>query len=684
MIDGTVNSMVNGLGKLCGASGGSSPCMEMFDKGFRQCVTAVGVVPDNFFKMLADQPLPNGVSKDSLKQATCQTDAKNKLIQCATVLVGQIKKTCENQDTIIVGTMLQNMMGAHEAVCTGKPYNPDQCVKTFEDGLNVCAKKILNLESKVVLMVLQDKALPPGQDGPALKKTICGKWKELEMCGKDVILAAGCARNQLLQVEAMFANIMITVATTCNIQSIPGACLLKLEKNFGECYGKVGLSPDIYLSNDTEHAGSLIGANEAEAEVYCKKKHDLFTCMQEVVNNCKGAEQTLSLTGFDLHAMERAVGLLCRDVPDYLAGLRCFKQPSEAARVCMEKMAMTVTDLSTKQISQGLKMDKFFEGFCSARVEHVACDGAAWPECDKAAIDLKNRFECNLIPSRCYDSHKDHIDEICADSAPPMPNVHEPKKQDELPDCAKDIQNTMGKCFQSVNMSPDLFLINVTDDRRNFIGDADKAKQFCSSRNSVFQCMRQALKSCPHAEHVLAFWGHEQDALEEAVDVVCNALPVYTKGLSCFSNGDSKVRQCTSNTRTKLVSLVDKQVEKKLSSDLYFRDFCSIRVEHLRCDLNVWSGSCEDDVIGLKTEFECKLIQEHCKNLQVSNFKQICNDDTYNGSPSGGSGSSLGGSGGTSGTKGTSANQGGSGSSAVSAQILAVLASVFASVVFLF
>lgn len=35
------------------------------------------------------------------------------------------------------------------------------------------------------------------------------------MCGKDVVLAAGCARSQLLGVEATFANMMITVATFC-------------------------------------------------------------------------------------------------------------------------------------------------------------------------------------------------------------------------------------------------------------------------------------------------------------------------------------------------------------------------------------------------------------------------------------------------------------------------------------
>ena len=52
-------------------------------------------------------------------------------------------------------------------------------------------------------------------------------------------------------------------------------------------------------------------------------------------------------------------------------------------------------------------------------------------------------------------------------------------------------------------------------------------------------------------------------------------------------------------------------------------------MEHLRCDLNGWRQSCGADVVGLKTELECDLIQEHCRNLQVGNFKSLCNDQTY-------------------------------------------------------
>ena len=44
------------------------------------------------------------------------------------------------------------------------------------------------------------------------------------------------------------------------------------------------------------------------------KRHPLYICMSKVIHQCPGAEQTMSMTGFDLAAMERAVGMLCDDI----------------------------------------------------------------------------------------------------------------------------------------------------------------------------------------------------------------------------------------------------------------------------------------------------------------------------------------------------------------------------------
>ncbi|XP_060578871.1 uncharacterized protein LOC132735862 isoform X2 [Ruditapes philippinarum] len=678
MMDGTVNSMVSGLGNLCGAPSQGSACMKNFDTGFRQCLTSIQINPDHFFMLLADQPLPTGVSKDQLKSNACSDKTRNSLMQCATGIIGKIQADCKPQETIMVGTTLQNMMGAYEGVCTNKSINPGQCMAAFEDGMNTCAQRTLNMDMKLILMVLNGQTLPAGQDAAALKKSVCGKWKPLEICGKDVVLAAGCARSQLLGVEATFANMMITVATFCGDTSIPGACLLTLQKQFGECFGKVGLAPEIYLSNATDHKGALIGANTEEAKVYCSKKHDLFTCMQGVIHQCPGAEQTLSLTGFDLHGMERAVGLLCHDIPDYLAGLECFENPTDNAKQCMEDMTMAITDMSTKQITQKLDMDGFFQDFCTARVKHVACDSKSWPSCDKAAVDLKNQFECQLIPSRCYNSHKDNIDVICPNTEVYIPDGDTEMHVHQQPPCAQNIHQSMNKCFQKYNMEPDMFLVNITHDRRNFMGDADRAKSLCMSKDGVFRCMRSVLESCPAAKKVLAFWGHQQASLENAVNLICRELPLYSKSIRCFANGNSQVQQCISNTESKMMNLADKQVTKNLSPDSYFRDFCSIRVEHLRCDLNGWSQTCDEDVVGLKTEFECKLIQEHCKNLQVGNFKNICNEGTYKTSTRG-----SGGSGNNGGNTGSQSGNGDNGCSSTSGSLFALLSSVIATAFFI-
>lgn len=101
---------------------------------------------------------------------------------------------------------------------------------------------------------------------------------------------------------------------------------------------------------------------------------------------------------------------------------------------------------------------------------------------------------------------------------------------------------------------------------------------------------------------------------------------------------------------------------------LFFR----IRMEHLRCDLNGWRQSCAADVVGLKTEFECTLIQEHCKNLQVSNFQAICNDQAYAKNLRGQS---------SSGDIGTQTGAGDSGAVTTSASLFALLTSVVSAVV---
>ena len=52
-------------------------------------------------------------------------------------------------------------------------------------------------------------------------------------------------------------------------------------------------------------------------------------------------------------------------------------------------------------------------------------------------------------------------------------------KVHEQPACAVQIHDSMNACFSKYGLEPDMFLVNITHDRRNFMGTADKAKQLC-------------------------------------------------------------------------------------------------------------------------------------------------------------------------------------------------------------
>ncbi|KAK3592447.1 hypothetical protein CHS0354_001566 [Potamilus streckersoni] len=626
MMAATVSSMMQGLGVMCGDPVQPPVCLKNFDFGVRDCLQKMNLVPEQFFMFLANQTLPQGVSRDQIKSTVCNDQAKDSMISCCTGVISKLQQQCNPQEQVMVGTTLQNMIGAYEGMCTGKYLQPAQCMAHFESGMEVCAKKIFNLPVPTIMMVVRNQKLPPGIDADATKKTICGKWKKAEECGKNVIANSGCARNQLLGVEASFASIMIGIATACGDTSIPGACLLTLQHDFGACFSKVGLDQKAYINNHSESTGALIGANRQDAEVYCSKKHDLFTCMQDFLHKCPGAEQTMSMTGFDIHAMERAVGILCNDIDAYLQGIKCFGKPTEQALVCMNKMASDITTLSTQQLTQKLDMDTFLSDFCSTRVRHVTCDAQAWPTCDPKAVDLKNRFECQLIPTKCLKTHNNEITGICPNTETmPVADID----QKNISDCATNILSSLSSCFQQYQVNPDMFLINITHDRRNFLGDFGKAQNLCSTKGQLFQCMRGVISGCTGARDALAYWGHQQSALEAGVDVICNDLNTYGKSLQCFQNGNVAIQQCVSTTENKMIQLRSNQTNNKLSSDKYFREFCQLRINQLSCDLSAWKATCPQDVMGMKTEFECKLIQDQCRNLQVASIQNICNDETY-------------------------------------------------------
>lgn len=57
--------------------------------------------------------------------------------------------------------------------------------------------------------------------------------------------------------------------------------------------------------------------------------------------------------------------------------------------------------------------------------------------------------------------------------------------------------------------------------------------------------------------------------------------------------------------------------------------FFRIRMEHMKCDIDALKSSCEKAVIGLKTEFECNIVQDRCKGFQPGEVVKICNENNY-------------------------------------------------------
>lgn len=58
---------------------------------------------------------------------------------------------------------------------------------------------------------------------------------------------------------------------------------------------------------------------------------------------------------------------------------------------------------------------------------------------------------------------------------------------------------------------------------------------------------------------------------------------------------------------------------------------CRVKLDHMQCDIDAMrKQKCSDATIGLKTEFECKLIQDRCIGLKRKAINNICNENSYN------------------------------------------------------
>ncbi|XP_060074129.1 uncharacterized protein LOC132553865 [Ylistrum balloti] len=625
MMDSTIQSTGRAVSSLCGIEPEMPACLGKFDTRFKSCMTSNQINQDFFFKLLGNTTEGLQMTYDQLRNVTCVLQTQKTIVNCASTSLQQLNGECTQQEQYMVGQTLQNMMTSYQSVCAGRPLRPPgpppppKCLLDFEQDLDKCAKDSTTLSMADLMMVLTQGTVPAGKDSNQLNATICKNHKAFENCGKEAVKKSTCKGRDLLITEGTFANIFITIGAYCHDTSMPGACMLTLQSQFGKCFKQVGLDESQYVGNVTAHKGALIGTTREAAQTYCGKRKDLYACMKKVMHRCPGAEQTMTLTGFDIASMERAVNVLCNDIDEYLIGLDCFAKPTSDSVKCMSDMGNAITSLSQREMSRGLSINNFFNTFCDIRVKHVQCDINAWTTCDPKAIDLKRKFECHLIPTKCHQINSKDVDEICPLASQVKPHL-----------CVDDMKTGIRNCISKYNLDPDVFLVNVTHDRSKIIGDPSNARKLCREKAQVYQCMHNTLDKCAGAVELLEHWGHQQDKVQTGIDLLCDNLDGYIAGIDCSEESEASVRTCISNSENSMAQLMSRyEAEGSMKDAAFFKKFCTIKMEHLQCDLNAMKSKCSKGVMGLKTEFECSLVQDRCVGMQRNSVAAVCNENNY-------------------------------------------------------
>ena len=64
--------------------------------------------------------------------------------------------------------------------------------------------------------------------------------------------------------------------------------------------------------------------------------------------------------------------------------------------------------------------------------------------------------------------YADQLDQICPENAKVKPHL-----------CIDDMRGNLGQCISKYGIDPEVFLVNVTHDRTNILGNRANADNFC-------------------------------------------------------------------------------------------------------------------------------------------------------------------------------------------------------------
>ncbi|XP_076085110.1 uncharacterized protein LOC143055940 [Mytilus galloprovincialis] len=195
------------------------------------------------------------------------------------------------------------------------------------------------------------------------------------------------------------------VQDVCETGLLPPSpiCVPLVNREMQRCYTKVGFSPDMFISDDKDVEGAVIGKDMDAAQKFCGSRKQLYDCMRLVMKNCPQAEEYLMMSGHDQTAIEKSIDVLCDNKKVYVDGLNCFQTPSETVHNCIDVMSSQTLDLEARQMWKSMGKDDFLKEFCRIRVQHMECDTTAWKEsCHEVTVGLKNEFQCAMLPGICH------------------------------------------------------------------------------------------------------------------------------------------------------------------------------------------------------------------------------------------------------------------------------------------
>ncbi|KAL5015198.1 hypothetical protein ScPMuIL_009468 [Solemya velum] len=183
--------------------------------------------------------------------------------------------------------------------------------------------------------------------------------------------------------------------------------------------------------------------------------------------------------------------------------------------------------------------------------------------------------------------------------------------------CMADMTQNMQQCYIKSGLDPSMYAPARSNLRGAILGSTKEiAGRFCGVRKELFECMDQVIQACDGARDFMTLSGYDHTSMIKGMEVLCEDSEVYISGLMCFQRPSTSVQECMRQSNGKMLDLRTEQLGQAMSMERFYEKFCQIRVEQLRCDMQAWGPICEESAVGLKNEFECRTLPNHCQRLQ--------------------------------------------------------------------